>query len=157
MIRYLKWLYFLAIGLFIGGICMPMMTLSTFVLFENSISLLSGLYALGKDQQYLLLILISAVSLVLPALKFHVLYRILFHSESQTPQQARLFKLMHDYGRWGMLDVMVVALLVVTVKLGAIASVEIHTGLYVFSAAVLLIMLLTHLTERFHSKRNETI
>jgi paraquat-inducible protein A len=44
-----------------------------------------------------------------------------------------------------MLDVMVVAMLIVTVKLGAIASIQIHPGLYVFGAAVLLIMLTTQL------------
>lgn len=58
---------------------------------------------------------------------------------------------MHEYGRWAMLDVMVVAVLIVAVKLGAIVSVEIHYGLFVFGAAVLLIMLVTrrvvHLTE----------
>jgi paraquat-inducible protein A len=43
-----------------------------------------------------------------------------------------------------MLDVMVVAMLIVSVKLGAIASIQIHTGLYVFGGAVLLIMLITH-------------
>ncbi|MBL6999233.1 MAG: paraquat-inducible protein A, partial [Gammaproteobacteria bacterium] len=42
-----------------------------------------------------------------------------------------------------MLDVMVVAILIVTVKLGTIASVEIHYGLYLFAAAVLLIMFIT--------------
>ena len=51
---------------------------------------------------------------------------------------------MHDYGRWAMLDVMVVAILIVTVKLGAIASIQVHAGLYVFGIAVLLIMFITH-------------
>ena len=51
---------------------------------------------------------------------------------------------MHEYGRWAMLDVMVVAVLIVTVKLGAIASIQVHYGLYVFGAAVMLIMLITH-------------
>jgi paraquat-inducible protein A len=51
---------------------------------------------------------------------------------------------MHEYGRWGMLDVFVVAVLLVTVKLGAIASVKVHPGLYYFGAAVLLMMIITH-------------
>lgn len=55
---------------------------------------------------------------------------------------------MHDYGRWAMLDVLVVAVLIVTVKLGMIASIEIHWGFYVFASAVLLIMLLTHRVAR---------
>ena len=42
-----------------------------------------------------------------------------------------------------MLDVFVVAVLVVTVKLGAIASVEIHYGMYFFSAAIILTMIIT--------------
>jgi paraquat-inducible protein A len=50
---------------------------------------------------------------------------------------------MHEYGRWAMLDVMVVAVLIMTVKLGAVASIHIHSGLYIFAAAVLLIMFLT--------------
>jgi paraquat-inducible protein A len=50
---------------------------------------------------------------------------------------------MHEYGRWAMLDVMVVAVLIVTVKLGALASIEIHNGLYIFGLAVVLIMFIT--------------
>ncbi len=42
-----------------------------------------------------------------------------------------------------MLDVFVVAILVVTVKLGAVANVEMHYGLYFFAAAVLLTMFIT--------------
>ena len=58
---------------------------------------------------------------------------------------------MHDYGRWAMLDVMVVAILIVTVKLGAIASIQIHVGLYIFGVAVLLIMFITHQVVSLHT------
>ena len=64
----------------------------------------------------------------------------------QHPIKLKLLSLIHDYGRWAMLDVMVVAMLIVTVKIGAIASIQIHPGLYVFGAAVLLIMLTTQST-----------
>ena len=50
---------------------------------------------------------------------------------------------MHEYGRWTMLDVMVVAMLIVTVKLGVIASIQVHVGLYLFGLAVLLLMFIT--------------
>ncbi|MEW8091194.1 MAG: paraquat-inducible protein A, partial [Candidatus Thiodiazotropha endolucinida] len=55
-----------------------------------------------------------------------------------------ILRMMHDYGRWGMLDVMVVAVMIVTVKLDVIAEIELHAGLYLFAAAVLLIMYVTH-------------
>ena len=43
-------------------------------------------------------------------------------------------------GKWSMLDVFVVALLLVSVKLGVLAKVEVHYGLYVFATSVLLTM-----------------
>ncbi|MFO7593789.1 MAG: paraquat-inducible protein A [Pseudomonadota bacterium] len=53
-------------------------------------------------------------------------------------------------GKWSMLDVFVVAMFIMTVKMGAIVSVEVHTGLYLFSAGVVASMLLTHLVSREH-------
>jgi paraquat-inducible protein A len=51
---------------------------------------------------------------------------------------------MHEYGRWGMLDVFVVAMVLVAVKLGALAKVEVHVGLYCFGVSVLLMMAIAH-------------
>ena len=51
-----------------------------------------------------------------------------------------------------MLDVMVMAVLIVTVKLGAIASIKVHFGLFVFGASVLLIMIITNKVVRLTSK-----
>ena len=73
-----------------------------------------------------------------------VLFKVIGGLGSVTSQVKRYLHLMHEYGRWAMLDVMVVAILIVTVKLGALASVEVHVGFYVFAAAVLLIMFITH-------------
>jgi len=47
-----------------------------------------------------------------------------------------------------MLDVFVVALLIVTVKLGVLASVVIHAGLYYFTASVLMMMIVTTIVIR---------
>ena len=63
---------------------------------------------------------------------------------------------MHEYGRWAMLDVMVVAVLIVTVKLGALASIEIHPGLYIFGTAVLLIMFATQQVVSLLATENST-
>jgi paraquat-inducible protein A len=42
-----------------------------------------------------------------------------------------------------MMDVFVAALLIVTVRLGAMADVKIHFGLYAFAASVILTMITT--------------
>jgi paraquat-inducible protein A len=41
-------------------------------------------------------------------------------------------------GRWSMLDVFVVALLIIVVKLRFVAHVEVHSGVYLFTVSVLL-------------------
>ena len=53
---------------------------------------------------------------------------------------TRLYAGLDFIGRWSMLDVFVAAMLVVVIKLSLISDVEIHAGLYVFIAAVILSM-----------------
>lgn len=94
--------------------------------------------------QYILFVLICSFSIVLPILKFWVLFKLLSGKLKSQSSVNRHIKLMHDYGRWAMLDVLVVSVLIVTVKLGAIVSIVVHPGLFVFGASVLLIMLVTN-------------
>ena len=136
-------LLFMASGLLIAGLIMPMMTITKLVFFSNSFSVLMGVNELLDNGQYLLFILITGFSIVLPVLKIGLLFWLLNFPHSDSSKLNRTLHLMHEYGRWAMLDVMVVAVLLVTVKLGAIASIEVHSGLYVFGAAVLLIMFIT--------------
>lgn len=146
----LRWILMLTAILFAVGIATPMITVSKFVVISNSFSVLSGIIELLQSGQIILFVVVAGFSLVLPVLKFYVLFRLLSTTHSNGSIK-RYLHLMHDYGRWAMLDVMVVAVLVVTVKLGAIASIEIHYGLFIFGAAVLMIMLVTHRIVRLTS------
>jgi paraquat-inducible protein A len=76
-------------------------------------------------------------------IKLGILFRLLTSRAGDNETLRRFLHLMHQYGKWSMLDVFVVALLVVAVKLGAVASVETHYGLYAFGSAVLLTMVIT--------------
>ena len=124
------------------GLTAPVLTLEKFFIFDNTVSILSGLVQLLEDGRVFLFLLILLFSVILPVLKLGVLFRLLGARDSSTALQ-RYLRLMHQYGKWSMLDVFVVALLVVVVKLGAVARVETHYGLYAFSAAVLLTMAVT--------------
>jgi len=57
------------------------------------------------------------------------------------PRVRRALHWVEAVGRWSMLDVFVIAILVVVIKLSLISDVEIHAGLYVFIAAVVLSMI----------------
>ena len=125
------------------GLVSPILTLEKFYLIQNTFSILSGLFQLLQEGKYFLFVVILLFSVVLPVAKLAVLFRLLTTTTMHSARLDRYIHLMHQYGKWSMLDVFVVALLVVAVKLGAVASVETHFGLYAFATAVLLTMALT--------------
>jgi paraquat-inducible protein A len=130
-------------GLLVTGLILPMMTITKLLMFSHSFSVLTGVYELWQNGHYLLFVIVAGFSVVVPFLKLVVLFKLVLHRQRHSPSFDRLLHLMHEYGRWAMLDVMVVAVLIMTVKLGAIASIEIHSGLFVFGLSVLLIMFVT--------------
>lgn len=143
-LKYLRWLMILATLLFLVGLFLPMITISKFIIVKNEFSVISGILELFSSGQYLLFIVVAGFSIILPLLKITVLFKLIFPNKLKNPKTQQYLKLMHEYGRWAMLDVMVVAVLIVTVKLKAIASVKVHIGLYIFGASVLLLMLITN-------------
>jgi len=140
----LRWLLVISSLLLIAGFVMPMMTVTKFMMVTNSFSIASGIWQLLQDGQFFIFLIVACFSIILPIVKVSLLFNLLHPSTTHPNRRKKLLQLMHDYGRWAMLDVMVVAILIVTVKLGAIASIQVHTGLYVFGLAVLLIMFITH-------------
>ena len=129
----------LASILLLVGVVAPLMTLQKLYLFENQLSLLSGLRQLAEQGRWLLLLIIGGFSLALPLAKLVLLWLVL-QPDAEAPALRRWLHWMHHYGKWSMLDVFVVAVLLVAVKLGALAQVQIHGGLYAFAASVLLTM-----------------
>ncbi len=139
----LKVVLIITVFLFFAGIISPMITLKKFVLVENTFSVLSGIIELLKEGKYFVFLIITGFSLVLPLLKFGVLFQILHGNRGRAVHLDKYLHWMHLFGKWSMLDVFVVAVLVVAVKLGVVASVEMRYGLYAFAASVVLTMYVT--------------
>ena len=53
----------------------------------------------------------------------------------------QLYRFVAQLGKWSMLDVFVVAILIVLVKLGPLAKIQPQQGVYWFAAAILLSMI----------------
>lgn len=142
--QILRLLLYLAAVLFAVGLVSPMLTISKFIFIKSSFSVFSGVVELLQSGNIMLGIVLGVFSIVLPILKLQILHKLLTPGNTPTSTGKRRLHHMHEYGRWAMLDVLVVAVLIVTVKLGALASVQVHFGLYIFGAAVLLILLITN-------------
>jgi paraquat-inducible protein A len=129
-----------ALMLLAVGVFGPLMSLEKFYVFTNRVSLFSGLVDLADRGQWLLFGVLACFSVALPLLKLGLLFRVWNLEAADSARQRRHIRWMAHYGKWSMLDVFVVAVLVVSVKLGSIARVEVHYGLYAFAASVLLTM-----------------
>ena len=125
------------------GLVAPIITLEKFVIIENTFSVLSGVAELLREGQWFLFLLIGGFSIVLPVLKLSVLYLLVSKRLARTRRLHQYLHWMHLYGKWSMLDVFVVAILVVAVKLDAIADVQMRYGLYAFAGSVLITMFIT--------------
>jgi paraquat-inducible protein A len=80
-----------------------------------------------------------------PLLKLLILLFLLLsvHLESRWRplERTRLYRLTEAIGRWSMVDVYVVTILVALVRLGNLASIEAKAGAVFFCAVVILTML----------------
>ncbi|MGB0833505.1 MAG: paraquat-inducible protein A [Psychrobium sp.] len=128
--------------LLVIGLTQPMFTFTHFYFFDDTFSLVDGIFHLATQGEFILFGLLFLFSLVMPVVKMlMLLYNINAGQLLSSKQRLNLDKIA-KLGKWSMLDVYVIAILAVTVKLGMIASVTIHFGLVAFAVSVTLSMLL---------------
>lgn len=132
-----------ALCLFIMGVFAPLMELEKFWVFKNQFSLYSGLQDLWLQGEHFLFIFLFMFSILTPLVKIFGLALVANSSEGYQLRHKRFLQVLAIWGKWSMLDVFVVALLFVAVKLGALANVTVHYGLYLFAASVLLVHVLS--------------
>ena len=126
------------------GLVAPIITFKKFIFIQNTFSILSACWNLIKQGQIFLFIVITVFSIIFPIFKLSLLTMLVLSGSTITQNTKKVLELIHRFGRWSMLDVFVVAILVVLVKLGAIGDVEKHIGLYAYAGAAILIMVLTN-------------
>ncbi|MCU7939999.1 MAG: paraquat-inducible protein A [gamma proteobacterium symbiont of Bathyaustriella thionipta] len=133
--------------LFLISLISPLFTLEKFYFFSNTVSLFSALLSLIDKGHLFLFLIIFIFSILFPVFKLAVIL-YLWNSHAGAIVQ-RLLRLIHQFGKWSMLDVLVVALMVVSIKFDAVADMQIHYGLYLFLGSVILSMLISAASTRF--------
>ncbi len=142
----------LALASLVIGVYAPLLTLEKMYFFENTVSLLSTIKGLFLQQEWFLFTVITVFSLCIPVIKIASLVLILNMEYKKHSFLDNTLHVIETIGKWSMLDVFVVALLLVSVKLGVLAKVEVHYGLYAFASSVLLTMGLSFWIYRLSKK-----
>ena len=115
---------------------------------HQSDTILSGVVYFWTTGSQGLAALIFSVSILVPLLKMGTLLVLLVSVHRRSPdsrqERGHLFRVVEAVGRWSMLDVFVVALMVGLVHFGSVAVIEAGPGAASFGAVVVLTMLAAH-------------
>ena len=139
------------------GLSVPLLTVEKTVFWkhwENNYSVFTGVVELAKQGDILLAFIIFFFSMVFPFAKLWMLTRIWFAVPSGEERKIALHWL-GILGKWSMLDVFVVAILVVAAKMRTLTEVQPEIGVYLFGFSIFLSMITTSLIERY-AKRGRT-
>jgi paraquat-inducible protein A len=122
---------------------LPMMHTSS-LFGSQSDTILSGIVYFWDTGSWYLAIIIFLASIMVPLLKMFALAVLLIsvhrRSRRQPDRRARLYRLVGLVGRWSMLDIYVVTLVVTLVQAGLLGTAEPGAGAIAFGAVVLLTM-----------------
>ena len=123
------------------GLTLPVMKLTRLYFWTDTPSILSILSALYSSGETFLAGVIFIFSVVFPALK--LLYITLAGTliTFDPSHRSRWFKRIEWLGKWSMLDVLVLALLVFYAKATEFADAVTLPGIYFFAASVVLTMI----------------
>lgn len=125
---------FLLFGL---GVFFPFFHVTKFWVFHDGISVVSGIVTLFREGEYFLFAVLALFTLVFPVVKLGLLAVIWMEREHHLSRVRQLHHWIEHAGRWSMLDVFVVAILIVAMKSAAVAEIHIGAGLYLFTFSVI--------------------
>jgi len=90
-------------------------------------------------------LVILTASILVPLLKMAALTYLLVsvqrHSSHRPLDRAKIFRMVELVGRWSMIDVFVVTIMVALVQLGTVATIQAGSGAIFFCAVVIITML----------------
>ena len=118
--------------------------MTSFVLFGETYSIVDGVLAFWSDERYGLFVLVFLFSVVLPLGKVAVAIWAWTGAADPGSLPDRLLRAAAWVSRWSMLDVCIVALLVVALEGSLLTTADIHAGLVLFAAGIVVSTIATH-------------
>ena len=136
-----------AIMLYLPANVLPIMHVTSFGRTRSD-TILSGAEYLVQLGMWPLALIVFVASVLVPVTKIAILVYLLvsvqLRSRYRPLDRLRLYRFTEFVGRWSMVDVFVVTVLVALVHLGRVAEVEAGLGALFFAAVVVLTMLAAH-------------
>ncbi|QQZ41259.1 paraquat-inducible protein A [Pseudomonas sp. SK3(2021)] len=130
--------------LYIPANVLPIMTVTSLGQGDPS-TIMSGVVQLVQHGMIPIAAVVFIASILVPTFKLVGIALLLFSVQRHQPLSAQQRILMYRFiefiGRWSMLDIFVIAILVAVVNFGRLASIEANLGAVAFASVVILTML----------------
>nr|WP_314527399.1 paraquat-inducible protein A [uncultured Pseudomonas sp.] len=130
--------------LYIPANLLPIMTVNSLGSGSPS-TIMSGVIQLIQHGMIPIAAVVFIASILVPTFKLVGLALLLYSVQRHQPLSARqriwMYRFIEFIGRWSMLDIFVIAILVAVVNFGQLASVEADLGAIAFASVVILTML----------------
>lgn len=129
--------------LYIPANLLPFMQITTLGRTQSD-TILSGAAYLFAHGLWPLALIVFIASVMVPILKILILGFLLVSVQRQSSwrpsERTRLYRLTESVGRWSMVDIYVVAVLVALVNLGSLVTITAGLGTVFFAAVIILTM-----------------
>jgi len=123
---------------------LPMTTVSSLGMVQSD-TIMSGVIYFVQSGSWPIALIIFIASIFVPLLKLFILIYLLIsvqrRSHFRPKDRTRLYLITEAVGRWSMLDIFVVTILVALVNLGALATIQAGPAALFFAAVVVVTML----------------
>jgi paraquat-inducible protein A len=132
-----------SIVFYIPANLLPMMYVNTFAGVESD-TIISGVIYFVKTGSYLIAFVIFVASIIVPMIKLFILIYLLISVQKRSTlrqgERIRLYRLTEIIGRWSMVDVYVVAIMVALVHFGGLTEIKPGAGANFFLLVVVVTM-----------------
>ena len=130
--------------LYIPANLLPIMTVNSLGQGDPS-TIMSGVIQLVQHGMFPIAAVVFIASILVPTFKLVgialLLYSVQRHQPMSDKQRIIMYRFIEWIGRWSMLDIFVIAILVTLVNFGNLASIEANLGAAAFACVVVLTML----------------
>ncbi len=129
--------------LYVPANLLPVLDVQSSIKGEQKSTIISGVIQFWQDGDYPVAAIIFTASIMIPILKIIALiWLCLATGHGRRPQTTtKLYRVTEFIGRWSMVDVFVVAILVGVVHLGSVMTIDPGEGAVAFAGVVVLTML----------------
>ena len=130
--------------LYIPANLLPIMTINSLGQGDPS-TIMAGVIQLVQHGMFPIAAVVFIASILVPTFKLVGIGLLLFSVQRHQPLSAQqrivMYRFIEFIGRWSMLDIFVIAILVALVNFGRLASIEANLGAAAFASVVILTML----------------